>query len=187
MPFTTLNMLRKAVFVDRDGVVNYEIDRGDDFVTKSGRRIRWTAPFVPEELKLYPDAAPALELMRQKGYMTILATNQPDVATGNIRPQDFVQIMQEIQKLPLDELMICWHHPDLGCFCRKPSPGMLYAAGVAHNVDPKVSYMLGDRETDVQAGRAAGVRTIRVTVSDDVETAADHRVRGIMEAAMLLP
>jgi D-glycero-D-manno-heptose 1,7-bisphosphate phosphatase len=186
MSFETLNTLRKAVFVDRDGVVNYEIDRGDAFVT-NGKKIRWTAPFVLEELKLYPDAVSALELMRRKDYMTILVTNQPDVSTGNMRSQDLETIMAAIYALPFDVIWACKHHPHCGCFCRKPSPGMIYAAGVVYNVDPKTSYMLGDRETDVQAGKAAGVRTIRVTASDDVETAADHRVRGIMEAAQILP
>ncbi len=186
MPFTSLNTLNKAVFIDRDGVVNELVDRGDNFFV-AGKLIRWTAPWRLEELRVYSDAKAAIALMKEKGYLTILVTNQPDIATGNMKSQDFALITRAIKALSLDAVYACLHHPKRGCFCHKPAPGLLYAAGVAYSVDPQLSYMIGDRETDVEAGKAAGVRTIRVTESDDVVTAADHRVRGIMEAALLLP
>ncbi len=185
MPFTSLNALNKAVFIDRDGVVNELVDRGEKFVV-AGKPIRWTAPWRLEELRVYPDAKAAIALMKEKGYLTILVTNQPDISTGNMQPQDFALITRAIKALPLDAVYACLHHPKRGCFCHKPAPGMLYAAGIAYSVDPKLSYMIGDRETDVDAGRAAGVHTIRVT-APDIVTAAEHRVDGIMEAALLLP
>lgn len=186
MPFTSLNALQKAVFVDRDGVVNKLVDRGNSFIV-DGKPIRWTAPFLLEELHIYPDAEAALTLMREKGYLTIIVTNQPDMSTGMMRLQDYTEIDRAIKALPVNAIYVCRHHPKRGCFCRKPSPGMLYSAGIAYSIDPKTSFMIGDQETDVEAGKAAGVRTIRVMTSDDIKTAADHRALGIMEAARLLP
>ncbi len=179
--------LRKAAVIDRDGFANYLVDRGPDFRLSTGKPCRWTAPFRLEELRLYPEAQAALELMKQKGYMLILATNQPDVATGNMRLEEYEKIMEVVRKLPFDGIYVCRHHPKAGCLCRKPAPGLIYAAAHKHGIDRKLSYMMGDMETDIEAGKAAGLRTILATVSDDVPTSADHRVRGIMEAAILLP
>lgn len=177
--------LRKAVFLDRDGVVNHLVDRGDTFMV-GGKPCRYTAPWVLAELRLCPDVRPALELMWAKDYLPILVTNQPDLATGNMRLQDFAAIVQAMQELPFAAMYACKHHPKAGCACRKPAPGMLFTAATALELDPKGSYMVGDMETDILAGKVFGARTIRVT-TEDVQTAADHRVRSIMEAARLLP
>lgn len=177
---------KRAALIDRDGVINHLVDRGEGFCL-GGKPFRFTAPFNIQELRLKPDVREALELIGQKGYMRILVTNQPDVATGNIPIDEFRRIMNVFRLLPFDGLCICMHHPKANCTCRKPAPGMLYAARDLHNLDLTASYMIGDMETDVQAGKAAGTHTMRVTDSPLQETDADQRVYNLMEAAMLLP
>jgi len=176
----------KAAFIDRDGVLNDLVDRGAGFYL-GGKPFRWTAPFKRRELRLKPDIREALELIERKGYLRILVTNQPDVATGHIPPDEFERMMAIFRGLPLNSLYVCMHSPKAGCACRKPAPGMLLAARDAHAVDMSRSYMIGDMETDVIAGQAAGVRTVLVTNEVTVATAAHHRVLNIMEAALLLP
>lgn len=174
-----------AVFLDRDGVLNHLVDRGEGFLL-GDRPFRYTAPFTMQELRLKPNVQEALELIRQKGYLRILVTNQPDVATGNIDPQEFKRMMDVFRALPLDALYACMHRPKDKCSCRKPAPGMLLNARDAHKIDLSRSYMIGDLETDVQAGKAAHTKTIRVC-NEGTETSADHRVLDIMQAAQLLP
>lgn len=177
---------KKAAFIDRDGVLNDLIDRGDTF--KIGDQfIRWTAPFSREELRLKTDAKQALELIGQKGYKRILVTNQPDIAGGRISPKEFRLIMEPFHALPLDGIYICKHQPSDGCPCRKPAPGMLFSARDAHEIDLSRSYMIGDMETDVEAGIAAGTSTILMTDDLDTKTRARHLAPNILQAAILLP
>ncbi|OGL97890.1 hypothetical protein A2318_04435 [Candidatus Uhrbacteria bacterium RIFOXYB2_FULL_45_11] len=177
--------LRKAVFIDRDGVLNELVDRGEGFCL-GGKPIRYTAPFTMQELRLKPDVQIALELIAKKGYQRILVTNQPDIKAGRINPTEFEQMMDLFRALPLNAVYVCKHLPNDGCNCRKPLPGMLLNARDEQFVDMHNSFMIGDLETDVQAGQAAGVRTIRLC-NEMEPTNANHRVLNIMEAAKLLP
>jgi len=178
--------VNKAVFLDRDGVLNHLVDRGDTF-RFGNKPIRWTAPFCLEELQLKPFVQEALELMEQKGYLRIMVTNQPDVATGNMDLREFVKIMGVFRGFPFTALYACMHHPNAGCRCRKPLPGMLTDAQRIHQIDVSTSYMVGDMETDVMAGKAAGVRTIRLSESGQESTQADHQFTNILEVAQWLP
>lgn len=177
---------KKAAFIDRDGVLNDLVDRGEGFLL-GGTPHRWTAPWNVRELRLKPEARPALELLARKGYVRILVTNQPDIATGHINPEEFERMMTLIRELPLNGIYVCKHRPKAGCACRKPSPGMLLSGRNDHRIDMTRSYMIGDMETDIEAGQAAGVRTVLVTNDAHFVTKADHRVLNIMEAALLLP
>ncbi len=176
----------KAAFIDRDGVLNHLVDRGDGF-RPNGVPIRWTAPFNLLELNFKPGVREALEIIGRKGYLRILVTNQPDVATGHIDSSEFARMMARVGELPLDDVYVCTHRPDGDCACRKPAPGMLIAAQKKHGIDMSCSFMIGDMESDIRAGRAAGVRTVLVTDTLSVETSADHQVSDIMRAALLLP
>ncbi len=177
---------KKAAFIDRDGVLTELVDRGEGFML-GGRPHRWTAPWNRQELRFTDQARSALELLERKGYARILVTNQPDVATGNIDPEEFERMMDLVRELPLTGIYVCLHRPKAGCACRKPLPGMLLTAQREHDLDLAASFMIGDMEGDIEAGRAAGVRTILVTYEPTIETNADHRARNILEAAQLLP
>ncbi len=179
--------LRKAAFFDRDGVMNDLVERGPDFRLGNGKPCSHTAPFTRKELRLKLGVRHALELAGEKGYVRIMVTNQPDMATGNMRRGDFEEIMDVFRALPLDHLYACVHHPRDACACRKPKPGMLFEAAQKHGIDLAASYMIGDLDTDMQAGRAAGTGTILVNPDPAYKAEADHRVRYVVDAANLLP
>ena len=176
----------KGVFLDRDGVLNDLVDRGEDYRI-DGQLFRWTAPFTLAELKIKLDAASAIAIMIGKGYVPVIVTNQPDVSGGRIDPVEFGRMMKIFRMLPFAGIYFCAHRPATGCACRKPAPGMLLAAARRHHLDLSRSYMVGDSESDIGAGRAAGTRTILVSSLSVVVTRADYVLSDIMEVARLLP
>ena len=144
-------MIRKAIFLDRDGVLNQAI-------------IRNGKPYPPhclEEMTIPDDAEAALHRLKEAGYLLIGATNQPDVARG-ILSQETVETMNNllIQKLHLDTILVCYHDDVDHCACRKPLPGLLLEGARLFNVDLSQSIMIGDRWKDVEAGIQAGCKTI---------------------------
>lgn len=175
----------KAVFLDRDGVLNDLVDRGKGNRI-NGRPIRWTAPFNRRELRIKPNAYDALQLIEQKGYLRILVTNQPDVAEGRIEPAEFAAMMEVVRRLPLDDVFVCTHAADTGCACRKPAPGMIIEACKKHGINSRRSYMVGDNESDIVAGKAVRAKTILVTPYVYATTGANCRVMSLMEAAQII-
>jgi D-glycero-D-manno-heptose 1,7-bisphosphate phosphatase len=146
-----VNPLKSAVFLDRDGVLNRAIVR-------EGR------PYPPasaEEMEITPGAALALARLREAGFLLLVVTNQPDVARGK-QTQGAVEAMHEMMaaKLPVDAFIVCYHDDRDDCPCRKPKPGLLRIGAARHQVDLATSFMVGDRWRDVDAGAAAGCRTI---------------------------
>ncbi len=168
--------MKKAVFLDRDGVINRS-------VVRDGR------PFPPdslEEVEILPGVSEALMLLRRNGYLNIVVTNQPDVRTGKQR-LDVVEAIHRhlLDSLPLDEVRACYHTDEDECECRKPKPGMLLTAAKAHAIDLAASFMVGDRWRDIQAGNAAGCRGFFVDVGYQ-ERRPDPpyvRVTSLLEAA----
>ena len=141
----------KAVFLDRDGVINRAIVR-------EGR------PFPPpslDKLEILPDVPEALNLLKESGFLLIVVTNQPDVGRGT-QKQENVEEMHTylVNKLPLDDIFVCWHGQDGECKCRKPLPGMFLQASEKYSVDFQQSYLIGDRWKDIEAGKTAGCKTI---------------------------
>jgi D-glycero-D-manno-heptose 1,7-bisphosphate phosphatase len=148
-----MTMSKRAVFLDRDGVLNANLVRdGHPY-----------APRTLEEFRLLPGVEEAVQRAKEAGFMTIIATNQPDVPSG-ITPRATVDAMHaELRRrLPVDDIRICFHTDADHCDCRKPKPGLLLAAAAEHGIDLTASYFVGDRWRDVDAGRAAGCFTILV-------------------------
>ena len=140
-------MSRRAVFLDRDGVINRAMVR-------DGR------PFPPaslSELEIPGGVPEALERLSGAGYLLIVVTNQPDVARGTI-PREAVESMNALLQatLPLTEIRVCYHDSGDGCACRKPGPGMILEAAREHDIDLPESFLVGDRWRDVEAGARAG-------------------------------
>jgi D-glycero-D-manno-heptose 1,7-bisphosphate phosphatase len=169
-------MMRRAVFLDRDGVINR-------VVTRNGTP---GAPASPEELEVLPDVPQALEALKASGYLLVVVTNQPDVARGTV-PRSTVELIHERLKreLPLDAILTCFHDNADDCDCRKPKPGLLLRAAQELRIDLASSFMVGDRWHDVEAGQRAGCRTF--FVDQDYEerqpTTQDFRVGSLCEAA----
>jgi D-glycero-D-manno-heptose 1,7-bisphosphate phosphatase len=167
---------RAAVFLDRDGVVSRA-------VVREGR------PFPPdtvEALEVMPGARDALGRLRDAGYRLVVITNQPDIARGT-QDRATVDRMHErlAESLPIDEFRVCPHDDADGCRCRKPKPGMIEDAARSAGLDPSASVVVGDRWRDIEAGRAAGCRTVFIDYHyrERRPSAPDAVVGSLAEAA----
>ena len=157
--------MKRACFLDRDGVI---ID-----LLPGGESVR-----TPDEVRLADGAALAIARLRAAGLLTIVVTNQPGPALGLYTVESVHGAIARMHALlaaagtRVDDVMVCWHDPQGGpggdmrlvvdCDCRKPRPGMLHEAARRHDIDLAGSFLVGDRTTDADAGRAAGCRTILV-------------------------
>ena len=145
--------LRRAVFLDRDGVIN----RG---VFKAGKPF---APFSLSEYEILPGVPEALASLRAAGFLLVVTTNQPDVTRGAARREQVETIHQYIRdRLAIDDIRVCYHDDSDQCACRKPLPGMILAASVEHEIQVRRSFMVGDRWRDIGSGKNAGCTTILV-------------------------
>jgi D-glycero-D-manno-heptose 1,7-bisphosphate phosphatase len=166
--------VRRAVFLDRDGVLNRAL-------------VRQGKPYPPAsaaEMEILPDAAGALARLKSAGYQLVVVTNQPDVARGDQR-RDVVEAMNaELSAhLPIDEFRVCYHDDRDACGCRKPQPGLLTQAPV-HDLGRSV--IVGDRWKDIEAGRRAKVRAavlIDRGYAEGCSVEPDARVASLAEAA----
>ena len=143
----------RAVFLDRDGVINRAI-------------VREGKPYPPatlEELQILPDASSALADLKDGGYLLLLITNQPDVGRGRQRREVVEQMNQALASaLPLDGVFVCYHSDHDACHCRKPQPGLFVQAAVDWEIDLARSFVIGDRWRDIDAGYNAGCTTILI-------------------------
>jgi D-glycero-D-manno-heptose 1,7-bisphosphate phosphatase len=145
--------MKRAVFLDRDGVLN-------ESIVREGRPY---PPATMNELKIYPDAAGSLSNLKQAGFLLLVVTNQPDVARATQTRENVDAMNATIgAALPIDEFLICWHDDADGCQCRKPKPGLILQAATKYRIDLRRSFLIGDRWRDVDAGAAAGCRTILI-------------------------
>ncbi|HXT71398.1 MAG TPA: HAD family hydrolase [Vicinamibacterales bacterium] len=168
--------VRRAVFVDRDGVINRPIVRG-------GR------PFAPanvEELEILPGVEEALTRLRAAGFLLVVVTNQPEVSRGTLSHAALDAMHAALRSaLPLDDIRVCPHDDRDACDCRKPKPGMVLAAARELGISLARSYVVGDRWRDIAAGRTAGCVTIFVDCGYDEPRpdGAAVTVRSLAEAA----
>lgn len=170
---------RRAVFLDRDGVINRAV-------------IRDGKPYPPAnlaELEVLPRVPEALHRIRDAGFATIVVTNQPDVARGTTTRAEVEAINAVLaERLAIDEFRVCYHDSADNCECRKPEPGLLLQAARERGLDLAASYMVGDRWRDVEAGQRAGCQTIFIDYSYDEKQPErwNHRVASLWEAAGII-
>jgi D-glycero-D-manno-heptose 1,7-bisphosphate phosphatase len=188
--------MRRAVFLDRDGVIDA---LAPDPVTGLPE-----SPLRVSDVALLDDVAPAMRALADAGFLLVGVSNQPAAAKATVTLGELAGVHESIiallaeQRAEFDDFRICWHHPDgsdprlaLSCECRKPAPGMLLDASHAHGIDLATSWTIGDADSDVIAGRRAGTRTVliehppsahkRTGASEPTLTAAD-----LMAAARLV-
>jgi D-glycero-D-manno-heptose 1,7-bisphosphate phosphatase len=168
--------LRPTVFIDRDGVI----------VVPEFRDGRSFAPTRLADFRLYPEAVPSLHRLKRAGFLLAVVTNQPDVGNG-LTARSEVEAMHEHmrQALPVDVIKVCFHSHADRCQCRKPNPGMILEAASELGIDLAKSYMVGDRASDVEAGRRTGCATVFIDLdyAEPAPTAPDYVVRSVAEAA----
>jgi D-glycero-D-manno-heptose 1,7-bisphosphate phosphatase len=165
-----------VAFLDRDGVLNELV-----VDPRSGTR---ESPLRADEVRLIAGAAAAVARLAQAGFALVCVTNQPAAARGKASIERLLEVHAEVERLlaqagaALSASRLCWHHPEgvvpqlaMGCDCRKPAPGMLLDAARVLEADLGASWMVGDTDVDIQAGRAAGCRTLLV----ECQATADRR------------
>lgn len=171
--------MRRAAFLDRDGVINrsWVVD-GKPY-----------PPAGPEDLELYDGVGLAISRMKSKGLIVIVVTNQPDIARGTTprRTVDDIHAMLE-QELEIDDIFVCPHDDNDDCDCRKPHPGLIWQAAEKWNIDVGRSFMVGDRWRDMDAGKAAGCTTIFVNrgYAEKQPTGHHFETRSLVEASDLI-
>jgi len=167
---------RRAVFLDRDGVLNQP-------VVRNGKA---RSPRSLEDFVISPGTDDALRALREAGFLLIVATNQPEVARG-LQQQSVVERMHDVLRtaLPLDDILVCYHDEGQSCSCRKPAPGLMVEAAAKWGIELEESYMIGDRWKDIEAGHRAGCKSILLVRSYDQgdPDRADFCAQSVSEAA----
>jgi D-glycero-D-manno-heptose 1,7-bisphosphate phosphatase len=156
-----------AVFLDRDGILDEPVVDPVDGRPES--------PLRADDVRLVDGAAEGCRRLTDAGFLLVVVSNQPGAAKGKATMDDVwavharVAALLDDEGVEIDDWRYCFHHPDAvadelrgPCDCRKPAPGMLLAAAAAHGIDLPASWMIGDRDTDVEAGARAGCRTVLV-------------------------
>jgi D-glycero-D-manno-heptose 1,7-bisphosphate phosphatase len=174
---------RRAVFLDRDGVINKPVIR-------EGRPY---PPAVARDFEFYDDVIAGCARLDAAGYLLVVVTNQPDVARGT-QTQAVVEAMHRtmLEALPqIARVEVCWHAgADRGdpCDCRKPAPGMVLCAANALGIDLTESFLVGDRWRDVDCGRAAGCRTVFIdrNYSEQLRQPPDWAVKSFGQAVEVI-
>jgi len=171
--------VKRAVFLDRDGVINRA-------VVRNGKPY---SPAILDDFELLPGVESAILALRQTGFLIIVVTNQPDVATG-IQRREVVEAMHgKLLSAGLcDDVKACYHTDADGCGCRKPKPGMLLDAAREWQIDLQRSFMVGDRWRDVATGKTAGCFTFFIDYKYQEQSAdkPDTVVASLAEAVELI-
>jgi D-glycero-D-manno-heptose 1,7-bisphosphate phosphatase len=170
-------MTRRAVFLDRDGVINRVVLRGGK-------------PYPPAplaSLRILPGVREACRSLREAGFLLILITNQPDIARGQADAKEVSVIHEHLRRyLRLSGVRMCPHDDSAACDCRKPKPGLLLEAARDWDIDLAASYFVGDRWRDIEAGQRAGCRAMFIdnNYSEKRPEAPFIAVRSLREAAL---
>ncbi len=174
--------MNKAVFLDRDGVLNRKAPEGE-YVT------RW------EELEFLPRVAEATASLVKAGFLVIVVSNQRCVSKGLLTVHELDSIHQRMRHelaaagAVITDIYYCPHDTQPPCSCRKPAPGMLLTAAREHEVDLMGSWMIGDSDADVEAGKKAGCRTARILkIGETAHGGADLFAQSLFDAVQqILP
>ncbi|MDX2194681.1 MAG: HAD-IIIA family hydrolase [Gemmatimonadales bacterium] len=168
---------RRAVFLDRDGVINA-------LVPRDGRLV---SPRRPAEFRLLPGIAEAAARLRREAWLIFIITNQPDLARGRMDACDHAEMMAAATAATApDDVAVCPHDDADACQCRKPRPGLVLALASRWSVDLAASWLIGDSWRDVEAGRAAGCRTVLVGPGDRPGLQPDLSAADLPSAVALL-
>lgn len=162
--------MKRAIFLDRDGVIN-------KVILKEGK------PFSPrefDEFEFVENIKGVLEKFKEKGFLNIVITNQPDIIRRLMQREKLDKIHNLIkERLPIDDIFVCPHDDKDNCLCRKLKPGMLFEAAKEWDIDLNASFMIGDNWKDIEAGRAAGCTTVLIDNPYNKQIAADFRIDSI--------
>lgn len=170
-------MKRRAVFLDRDGVLVKAVRYGEYA----------HGPLALADFELHHNIAEPVRRLREAGFLTVLATNQPGIARGKLTWETLHRMHQILREaVPLDAIEICPHTDADGCPCRKPKPGMLLHAAEALSIDLASSFFIGDTWRDIEAGLAAGVTPVLLDWAYNRNLDVPHRFAKLAVAAKFI-
>jgi D,D-heptose 1,7-bisphosphate phosphatase len=155
--------MKRAVFLDRDGTLARDI------------------PYCsrPEDFELLPCAAESIKLFNEASFKVVIITNQSGIARGYFTEEMLENIHQKMRSdlakynARIDSIYFCPHHPDEGCDCRKPKPTLILRAAQEHDIDLTASFFIGDTPADIEAGHAAGCKTVIISHASHEEAASE--------------
>ena len=166
-------MRARAVFLDRDGVLNEPI-------VKNGKAF---APLSLDQFRLVDGAASAVKRLRAADLLCIVVTNQPELASGELAAATLEAMHRHLkEQLEIEDIFVCVHGSNEGCACHKPRPGMIHQAASRWGIDLHRSFLVGDRWRDIDAGRAVGCYTVLIERAYSQSSSADARVGSLTEA-----
>ena len=169
----------KAVFLDRDGVINHVVFHSE--VNKP------SSPWKIEEFKIIEDISDPIEELKKMGFLLFIISNQPDIARGKIIPSTTDEINKIIlSKFPIDEIVVCPHDDSDNCNCRKPKPGMIIDLSKKWNVNLEKSYLIGDSWKDIGAGKSAKIKSILIEKKYNRDVDAEYRAADLKSAVELI-
>jgi len=154
--------------------------------------MRGGKPYAPrrlEDFRLLPGVSKSVDALKRAGFLVVVVTNQPDIGNGLVEASIVEAMHARLRsRVAVDDIRICPHRQDAGCSCRKPKPGMLLAAARQWNIDLKISYMVGDRASDIVAGKAAGCYTLLINrhYSEPLLNAPERTVRSLPAAVRFI-
>jgi D-glycero-D-manno-heptose 1,7-bisphosphate phosphatase len=187
--------MRKAVFLDRDGVVNELV-----LNPETGE---YEPPHTEEDVKLFPYSVSCLKELQSSGYGLFVVSNQPDYAKGKVSLKSLKKVHEKILSILSSEGIIfqdvyyCYHHPNgvvpeysYACDCRKPNPYFILKAQKDYSLNLRMSWMIGDRDSDIICGQSAGVKTILIkepkSAKNQGDSSPDFIVNNLFEATKLI-
>src|SRR5881396_970736 len=176
-PVDMTEALSAAVFVDRDGTIIEDRDYCSD----------------PNDVKIFPGAPEALRRLKSNGFKLIIITNQSGIGRGLFTLEQYraveAEVLRQLGDGLIDASYFCPDAPGQHCNCRKPAPGMIVEATQEHQIDLSRSFLIGDKEIDVECGHNAGVRAIRVKTGpqcDTTDSTADWIAEDLPTAAEII-
>ena len=168
--------MRPAVFLDRDGVISKSI-------IIDGKAY---APRSLKDFELFPNVVKAIKLLKKSSFLVFVVTNQPDVGNKLMLKSDLDKMHEKLRKkINIDGIMACTHNQIANCSCRKPKPGMIFKIAKKYKINLKNSFLVGDRASDIKAGKRAKCKTIFIdrNYKETKPTNQDATFLSLMDAA----
>lgn len=163
--------MQKALFLDRDGVINS--DEGHYYIYKV------------DDFKINKGIIPSLQKVSEAGYILFIVTNQGGVAKGIYSESDVKMVHKHLlsifekENIRIKQIYFCPHHESVAkCDCRKPSPFFIKKAISDYNIDPSKSYMIGDSTRDIKAAEAAGITGVKIESNENISVYCDQIIKG---------
>ena len=168
---------QRAVFLDRDGVLNHLVKRDGSYYS----------PQDFTDFKIIDDVDKVIEEIHLLGYMVIVVSNQPDISRGKLEQSELDKMTNKLYNdLKVDDVFYCTHDDDNDLGCRKPAPGLFYAVEEKHNIDLTKSFMIGDTWKDMEAAFNASIPFVLIDAEYNKNLESVNRIKYLQEAIPIL-